>query len=228
MQVITPDQMRAVEERCERLGVSRLLLMENAGTAVARHVKKKFGPLKGIRIVVVAGTGNNGGDGFVAARHLAGFGGEITIILLGNGRDIKTSEARTNWQIVRSMAHSIKIYEASDEEAVKSLKDIFMSADIIIDAIFGTGVKGAVKEPHSSAIDLINESKAYKIAVDVPSGLDPLTGEVHDKAVRANVTISFHRAKVGLLKKRGLTGKIIVAPIGVPPEAETKDPFTHS
>lgn len=220
MRAITPEQMRMIEEGCEKLGVSRLLLMENAGASIAKYIKKKFRRMRELNVLVVAGTGNNGGDGFVAARHLAGFGGKISIILLGSEENIKTSEAKANWQTVRKMVDSVQIYEAPSRRAVESLKDFFMSADIIIDAIFGTGVKGPIKEPHSSAIDLINESRAYKLAVDVPSGLDPLTGDIHDKVVKAEATISFHRAKVGLLKRKEITGRIIVAPIGVPPEAE--------
>jgi NAD(P)H-hydrate epimerase len=104
-------------------------------------------------------------------------------------------------------------------ELNKEIARMINAADIIIDGIFGTGIKGTIKEPHSSMIDAINRSKAYKVAVDVPSGLDPDTGEVHDKCVKADATITFHRMKKGLLKKR-VCGKIIVEPIGIPPDAE--------
>ena len=93
------------------------------------------------------------------------------------------------------------------------------NANVIIDGIFGIGIKGKIREPHSSIIDAINGSKAYKVAVDVPSGLDPDTGKIHDKCIKADATITFHRMKKGLPKK-SVCGKIIVEPIGIPPDAE--------
>jgi NAD(P)H-hydrate epimerase len=104
-------------------------------------------------------------------------------------------------------------------ESGKEIMQIIKRSDIIIDGIFGIGIKGKIKEPHSSVIDAINSSKAFKIAVDVPSGLDPDTGEIHDKCVKADATITFHRMKTGL-PGRKVCGKIIVQHIGIPPEAE--------
>jgi NAD(P)H-hydrate epimerase len=89
-----------------------------------------------------------------------------------------------------------------------------------VDGILGTGILGKVREPYSSAIDLINRSHAFKLAVDIPSGLDPDTGIVHDKCVKVDTTITFHKMKVGLQKGKDICGKIIVEKIGIPPEAE--------
>ena len=106
------------------------------------------------------------------------------------------------------------------KEVSKEIIRIINNAEIIIDGIFGIGIHGKIKEPHSSIIDAINRSKAYKIAVDVPSGLDPDTGKIHDKCVKANATITFHRMKKGLPAKKNFCGKIIVEAIGIPPDAE--------
>ncbi|MBI2938562.1 MAG: NAD(P)H-hydrate epimerase [Thaumarchaeota archaeon] len=215
---ITPEQMERIDANSEKLGVPRILLMENAGKAIAEHLKNHFKDLTGKKAVVVAGTGNNGGDGFVAARHLAGYGAKTTVILLG--LDVKTSEAATNWRGLRNMNKTVRLITRSDTGFDKELERNILDADFVIDAIFGTGIKGMLKPPQSTAIDLINQSKAYTVAVDIPSGLDPLTGEVHDRAVAADATVTFHRIKTGLLRRSDLTGEVILAPIGIPPEAE--------
>lgn len=216
VQAITADRMRQIEEKGHNMGFLRVFMMENAGSGVAEYIFSKFKMLNKKRIVVLAGTGNNGGDAFVAARHLTYHGAKITVILLGTPQDLKTEEASVNWKLLEKM-NSIDVVFTM--EISKEIEKMISTADIIIDGIFGTGIKGAIKEPHSSVIDAINRSKAYKVAVDVPSGLDPDTGEVHDKCVKADATITFHRMKKGLLKKR-VCGKIIVEPIGIPPDAE--------
>jgi len=216
---ITPDEMRTVEERAAALGVSRLLLMENAGCAVARAILRLRARLKR-GVLVIAGLGNNGGDGLVAARHLAGVGVSVKVILLGKDEDIKGEEAAVNWGIVSRMTRSITTLTTASREELLAHKNLFEECGVIVDAIFGTGIKGEVREPFATAIDLINSSKAYKVSVDIPSGLDPLTGEVQSKAVKADLTITFHKAKPGLLKNKKIVGRLVVAPIGIPLEAE--------
>ena len=217
--IITPDEMRAVEEKAAALGVSRLLMMENAGCAVASAISPLRSRVKR-GVLVVAGLGNNGGDGLVAARHLAGQGVAVKVILLGKGEDIKGEEAAVNWGIVSKMTSSLTAITATNIEELTAHRNLFEECGVIVDAIFGTGIKGEVREPFATAIDLINSSKAYKVSVDVPSGLDPLTGEVQSKAVKADLTITFHKAKPGLLKNKKFVGRLVVAPIGIPPEAE--------
>ncbi|MFQ6135145.1 MAG: NAD(P)H-hydrate epimerase [Nitrososphaerales archaeon] len=218
MQTITPEQMDKIDANSEKLGIPRILLMENAGRAVAEHLKSRLRDLARRKVVVVAGTGNNGGDGFVAARHLAGYGADVTVILLG--RDLKTSEASLNWRGLRNMAKTVKLLTIDDPSFEESLEKSILGASIVIDAIFGTGIRGVLREPHSKAIDLINRSKAYILSLDIPSGLDPLTGEVHDRSVIADATVTFHKPKTGLMKRQDIAGEVVVAPIGVPPEAE--------
>jgi NAD(P)H-hydrate epimerase len=216
VQAITAERMRQVEEKAHNMGMLRVFMMENAGGGVADHIVNKFKKLNKTKIAIVAGTGNNGGDAFVAARHLTYYGAKITVILLGSPKDLKSEEARINWSILEQM-NSVDLILA--KEVSREVMKIIDSARIIIDGIFGTGIRGTISEPHANAIDAINRSKAYKVAVDVPSGLDPDTGEIHDKCVKANATITFHRMKKGLPKK-SVCGKIIVEPIGIPPDAE--------
>ncbi|HJN57978.1 MAG TPA: NAD(P)H-hydrate epimerase [Nitrososphaerales archaeon] len=218
MHPITPNQMDKIDANSEKLGIPRILLMENAGSVLADHIINHVKELDSRKVVVVAGTGNNGGDGFVAARHLAGYSKEISVILLGN--KMKTKESTLNWNGIKNMYKTIKLLTTDEFDFEKKMKTIILEADIIIDAIFGTGIKGLPRKLHSNAINLINDSKAYILSVDVPSGLDPLTGEVNNISVIANETITFHRFKIGLLKRKDITGKIILKSIGVPPEAE--------
>ena len=216
---ITSDQMYRIEENGESvLGMRRFLMMENAGHGVADFVAHKFKNLKNKRIVTVCGTGNNGGDGFVASRHLAGYGAKMTVILLGSPSDLRSEEARLNWGIIEKM-DSIEIIFG--KELTDEVKTRIARAHIILDSIFGTGIKGEIREPYTSAIDAINKSKAYVLAVDIPSGFDPNTGQIHEKCVRADATITFHRPKVGLAKGKKYTGPVHVECIGIPPEAES-------
>jgi len=211
--------MYRIEENGESvLGMRRFLMMENAGHGVADFVAHKFKNLKNKRIVTVCGTGNNGGDGFVASRHLAGYGTKMTVILLGSPSDLRSEEARLNWGIIEKM-DSIEIIFG--KELTDEVKTRIARAHIILDSIFGTGIKGEIREPYTSAIDAINKSKAYVLAVDIPSGFDPNTGQIHEKCVRADATTTFHRPKVGLAKGKKYTGPVHVELIGIPPEAES-------
>jgi len=210
---ITVKQMMQIEENGHQMGFLRKFMMENAGAAAARYLAENFPDLSSKKILVFAGLGNNGGDAFVVARHVAGFGSDVKVILLGSPNKIKTDEAQTNWKILEKM-NSIDLIIASD------VSDLDITADIIVDGILGTGISGKIREPYASAIDLINKSKAFKLALDVPSGLDPDTGNVSDKCVKADVTITFHKMKVGMPKRKDMCGTILVEKIGIPPEAE--------
>lgn len=215
METITSLDMYAADRNAEWLGVPRLALMENAGAAVARVVLSEYP--QALRVLVVAGTGDNGGDGMVAARHLHARGKAVRVIVLG---EPKEELARANFEALKRTM--VQMAVTGTPEELLAVQGWFMWADVIIDAVLGTGIRGKLREPHSTAIDLMNIATAPKIAVDVPSGLDPDTGEVRDKAVRAAVTVTFHKAKPGLLKPESAkyVGKLIVENIGIPPEAE--------
>jgi len=210
---ITVKQMMQIEENGHQMGFLRKFMMENAGAVAARYLTENFPDISSKKILVFAGLGNNGGDAFVVARHLAGFGCNVRVILLGSPDKIKTDEAQTNWKILEKM-NSVDLIIASD------VSDLDIKADIVVDGILGTGISGKIREPYASAIDLINKSKTFKLALDVPSGLDPDTGNASDKCVNADVTITFHKMKVGMPKRKDICGTILVEKIGIPPEAE--------
>lgn len=219
LKAITSEQMYRIEENGHSVfGMRRVLMMENAGHGVADYLARRFKHLRNRRIATLCGTGNNGGDGFVSSRHLAGYGAKITVILLGNPSDLKSEEAKLNWNIIERM-DSIEIIFG--KELTKEVKNRIAKAQIILDGIFGTGIKGEIREPYASAIDTINKSKAYVLALDVPSGFDPNTGKIHEKCVKADATITFHRLKVGLTRGKKYTGPVHVEWIGIPPEAES-------
>lgn len=209
---ITVKQMYQIEENGHQMGFPRQLMMENAGASMVKQLVNKFPDISSKKVLVFAGLGNNGGDALVVARHLAGFGCKIIVVLLGNPKDIKTVECRTNWQILEKMKSVQLGFESSDVSN--------FDVDIIVDGILGTGITGTIREPQSSAIDLINKTNAFKIAVDVPTGLNPDTGETADKFVTADMTVTFHKMKRGMPKRKDLCGTIFVEKIGIPPEAE--------
>lgn len=212
--------MRILEENSAFLGISNLLLMENAGKAVADFVSKLMGSsTKGKRILVVAGLGNNGGDGFVAARHLAIKSFDVTVILAGKPGEIRTYEAQTNFYILRNMEHTVRIKVLSNIGDIEVLEKEVEEADVIVDSLLGIGIKGRVREPYATIIEIINRAKAIKVAVDVPSGLNADTGEPCGVAVKADYTITFHKLKRGLADNP-YAGRVIVADIGIPKEAE--------
>ncbi len=188
-------EFRILDINAESLGVPTSLLMENAGRAVATTVSDRFG--KGKRIIVLCGTGNNGGDGFVAARHLRE-DNEVSVLLARPEAEIKTQIAKHAFMAVRDLVV---------EGASSNLSDF----DVIVDALLGTGVKGHPAEPYSSLIERINRSARPVVAVDVPSGLGT------DNMVRPMITVTFHDVKEGMTKEN--SGEIVIVDIGIPPDA---------
>jgi len=189
-------------------------MMENAGAAAVKRLVEKFGDVKSKNILVFAGLGNNGGDGLVIARHLAGYRASVTVFLLGKPDNIRSEECSWNWNLLEKMK-SVKLLTGGNLECINNLE-----FDITIDGILGTGISGEIREPHASAIAFINESIKTTVAVDVPSGLNPDTGETNQVCVKARMTITFHRMKVGMPKAKDVCGEIFVEKIGIPPEAE--------
>jgi NAD(P)H-hydrate epimerase len=219
LEELTAEEMMIVDENSEYLGVSRLLLMENAGRSVADVIEQRVG-IKDKRIVIVAGRGNKGGDGFAAARHIACRGGKPAVILIGRGVDIEGREAKHNWEIIKRMDWSMKLLELRDAVNLDVLRRGLEEADVIVDALIGTGLRGPLREPLLSVVKIINSCKAFKVSIDVPTGVDPSTGEVHGEAIKADVTVTMHKPKRGLRGNEQYTGEVVVANIGVPPEAE--------
>ncbi len=205
--------MVAIEWNAVYLGVSRLLLMENAGRAVAVEILKLIKPKS--RVAIFSGLGGNGGDGFVVARHLASHC-QVDLVALGDPSTIKHTEAATNWQIIRKMKHSIHTHIVCDTTELPDIK-----ASVVVDALLGTGTKGNIRAPMLQALHLMNRMSGIKVAVDLPTGIHPDTGELATEAAfRPDVTVTFHRPKLGLVREKGNVGKLVVADIGIPPEAE--------
>ena len=209
---ITVKQMMQIEENGHQMGFLRKFMMENAGAAAVKRLVEKFDDIKSKNVLVFAGLGNNGGDGLVMARHLAGHGAKVTVMLLGTSDKIKTEESNWNWSILEKMP-SVKLISGDSI-------NFGFTPDILVDAILGTGITGEIREPYASAINYINETKCYKFAVDVPSGLDPQTGDTANIFTKCDMTVTFHKMKQGIPKRKDLTGELFVEKIGIPPEAE--------
>ena len=207
--------MMQIEENGHQMGFSRKFMMENAGAVAAKRLVEKFGGVKSKNILVFAGLGNNGGDGLVIARHLAGYKSRVTVFLLGEPDNIRSEECSWNWNLLEKM-ESIKLLVGGNFDLLNNLDEF----DLIVDGILGTGISGEIREPHASAITFINKSNAFKLAVDVPSGVDPDTGNKNLPHVTTNITVTFHRMKVGMQKRTDVCGEIFVEKIGIPPEAE--------
>jgi hydroxyethylthiazole kinase-like uncharacterized protein yjeF len=210
---ISSREMRALEVNAQYFGLSLLQLMELAGRNVAQEISSRFSTDK--KIAIFCGLGGNGGDGFVVARHLltAGFG--VSVVLVGRGSDISHESALTNYTILQSLQGKIPLIEVTDSSAIPDVK-----ADVIVDALLGTGTKGKLKAPIAQVVDYINALSGFKVAVDVPTGIDSDTGDVLGTAVKADLTVTFHRAKKGLEKANKFAGEIVVGDIGMPYEFE--------
>lgn len=211
---LATGEMLAIEKLADASGLSRLLMMENAGRSIAEAAGRLFGLTQGMRVVVVAGLGNNGGDGLAAARHLRSLGLKVDVFLLGGEDEIRTQEAHTNWGILKNL-RAARLYTLK-EHGVKVLGRLLRHADLIIDALLGTGLKGAVRPPFDEAIRLINASHKPVLSVDIPSGLDSDTGRALGLAVKATVTVTLHRPKLGLLRRSPYVGELYVGSIGLP------------
>ena len=209
---ITVDQMYQIENNGHDMGFLKKFMMENAGAAAVRRLIEKIGDIESKNVLIFVGMGNNGGDGLVMGRHLAGYGANVTIMLLGFPENIKTEESNWNWSILKKM-HSVNLVTGNN-------LDFDFTPDVIVDGILGTGISGEIREPYASAINFINETDCYKFAVDVPSGLDPQTGETANIFVKSDITVTFHKMKQGIPKRKDLTGELFVEKIGIPPEAE--------
>ena len=209
---ISVDQMYQIENKGHSMGFLKKFMMENAGAAAVRRLVEKTGSVDSKNIVIFVGLGNNGGDGLVMARHLAGHGAKVTVMLLGTSDKIKTEESNWNWSILEKMP-SVKLMS-------NSFIDFDFKPDILVDAILGTGIAGEIREPYASAINYINETECYKFAVDVPSGLDPQTGDTANIFTKCDMTVTFHKMKQGIPKRKDLTGELFAEKIGIPPEAE--------
>ncbi len=216
MRVVTATEMREMDSwAIERLGVPGVVLMENAGRGVVRIIGNGFGGPSGLRVAIVCGGGNNGGDGSVIARWLANVGASVRIFLLSKSGQVR-GDARTNLDIAIGMG--IRMDEVFEERRLGLMRRGFKGCDLIVDAIFGTGFRGEAKGIPGRAIDLINDSGVPAVSVDVPSGLNSDNGSVEGPCVRAVLTATMGLPKRGLLlyPGRGFVGDLYLVDIGTP------------
>jgi NAD(P)H-hydrate epimerase len=227
LSAIGAEAMTGADRRAQSLGVPEERLMEHAGTAVAAATRalavdtERWGTGP---IVILCGPGNNGGDGFVAARRLALAGAQVVIAIIASEARPRNATAAKNWDRVARDAGIAKVH-APVARDVQVFGQGIERAAVLVDALLGTGVRGPLREPIRSAVELINRARASGIpvvAVDTPTAVDLSSGEPSEPAVRADLTVTFHRPKTGLATKRGVAhaGKVLVAPIGIPAEAD--------
>lgn len=208
--------MRRLEEYSEQFGISKLTLMEKAGKAVAAFIALKRDPSRHI-VIIFCGPGNNGGDGFVAARYLSK---KTMVFVLFYGTEERLSpEAAAQLSRIQEnpCIAIIRQHDMTPPSIQRLKKALHQEKIILIDALLGTGFKGVVREPIRSAILLYNSLKGYKVSVDIPSGIHPDTGEAANVSALANDIITFHDIKPCLKARK----RVVVAQIGIPKQAVT-------
>jgi NAD(P)H-hydrate epimerase len=244
--LIGADEMARIDEAAQRLGMSEDALMESAGAAVAdvalaeltrlaERVRGPGGPLvRPPLVVVLCGPGNNGGDGFVIARRMAAAGRQVMAVLVADASRLTGVAATHNWNVLQAMAsaHSLELFVAPNPEMLLRLRERIAGATMLVDALLGSGASGPLREPISTAVDLINATRTHAqaagrpcavVAVDTPTRVDLTGGSRSTPVVQADITVTFHRAKAGFALDRDarqLAGRYLVAPIGIPLEAE--------
>lgn len=216
----TREEMRELDRRAiEEYGVPGVVLMENAGRGAAQIALEMLGDPIARLAVIFCGKGNNGGDGFVIARHLHNAGVGVRLVLAFDPEAVDSrTDAGVNLRIAEHMG--LKFIRADESDGLLSAAGLAKEADLLIDALMGTGLSGEVRDPYLALIRLINAEDKPVLAVDIPSGLDANTGRVLRAAVRATRTATFAGPKVGFTLADGPahTGQVNVVDIGMPRE----------
>lgn len=212
MELISCEDMKKLEKLSDENGVSYKKLMINAGNAVAAFIDEKFRDISGMKVLICCGCGNNGGDGFVTAEALKEKGAAPTVILTSTMP--ASEEAKAMYERIVECGIPIISFLQDEEKCISEIN----RADIIVDAIFGTGFHGDIEAPLSTLIERINSCGKIVVSIDIPSGVNARTGEVSKECVEANYTLTFEAKKYGhiLLPGREYCGDIITALIGIP------------
>ena len=215
MKIVTTEEIIDLERRSDKAGVPPSVLMENAGLAIAQHIYGLIGNVAGRDIVVLVGPGNNGGDGLVAARHLRDWGARVCVYLPVTRKDDK------NLQLVKERV--IRVVLAGDDKKYADLHKALSTADVVVDAILGTGklrpISGSIKDILNHVRDAKKIRPEMKIvAVDLPSGIDSDSGAADPATLAADLTITLGYPKIGLFYSPGseLIGELVIADIGIP------------
>ena len=227
MKLLTASEMRELDRQAiEEWQLPGVVLMENAGQATADQIDEHFNDLWPGPVLIVAGKGNNGGDGYVIARHLMNRGWDVAILVLAANEAI-AGDARINLDVLsRSFA---EIYYAEDGDALFSVLDVIDTPILIVDALLGTGLSSEVKGLYAEVINWINGTGLPVVAVDVPSGVDATNGRLHGPTVCAEMTVTFAEAKVGHVLRPAVdyVGDLVVVDIGIPTQLSSQQPASH-
>ncbi|MFH1305269.1 MAG: NAD(P)H-hydrate epimerase [Candidatus Omnitrophota bacterium] len=211
---VTAEKMAEIDRRAQDdFGIAQIVLMENAGRAVAEIILAENSPAKTSRIALFCGKGNNGGDGFVAARHLFNEHPGCLVVYAPDASDIKPGAASDNFRVVRKMGIDIRPMRSFLRQREKE-KDY----TVAVDAVFGTGFRGALPEEYAEAWRYVNASDMKVYAVDIPSGLDATTGAAAESCIKAHKTITFGLPKKGFFVADGphVCGEIVTRNVGFP------------
>ena len=215
---LTREEMRELDRKAiEEYKIPGIILMENAGMNVAEEVLQMIDDPHQAKVAILCGKGNNGGDGFVVARHLRNHGISVNVFLVAKISDIlKDGDAGTNLQILLNM--KIPVKEILDISGVNSILKELNNYNILVDALFGAGLSGDVREPFKTLIDGVNNLNKPIVSVDIPSGLDSNTGKILGAAIKATKTVTFAASKKGFYSEDGphYTGEILVTDISIP------------
>ena len=212
MKLVTSSQMRNIDKKTiEGIGIPGLELMEKAGIGVALGAKEMLGDVKNKKVVIFCGRGNNGGDGFVVGRYLSEWGAEVEFYLTSKAEEVK-GDAKTNLEKARKLG--LPITEVLRKEEIPSR----IEADLIVDALFGTGFTGEITDYVKDIVELINSSCAPVLSVDIPSGLHADTGQFTGTCIKAQRTVTMALPKIGhfFFPGKEMSGKVSVVDIGVP------------
>lgn len=222
--VLSREQVRAFDRwAIDTLGIPGVVLMENAGRSCAELIKEKLAGVTQPKVCIFCGTGNNGGDGYVIARHLLNSGFQVTVVVCGDPNRIK-GDAKINLDILERLDQPIERLSIADGDISRRIRTLTGGADMLVDGLFGTGLSGQLSNEYQQLIESINAQDCPILAVDIPSGLDCDTGEPLGAAIRATYTVTFVAAKYGFTASSSAshyTGEIFIASIGVEPSAET-------
>ncbi|NIM04447.1 MAG: NAD(P)H-hydrate dehydratase [Armatimonadetes bacterium] len=215
MKIVTSEQMNALDRAAQEAGVSIMELMENAGRAVFEKAEAMLGTPQGRRVAIICGKGNNGGDGLVAARYLKKWGAGVEVLLACSASDLKGAPKANYGSALQA---GVPVEENAQADRVLGACE---QADLVIDALLGTGIKGAVERSAAEIISAVNRANRPVLAVDIPSGIQADTGEIAGVAVHANHTVTVGLPKWGLLNFPGAeyAGRVVVADIGIPAAA---------
>lgn len=216
MYIVTANEMREIDKATIEFGLPGRILMENAGRGAVQMLYETFSRIGARKIGILAGRGNNGGDGFVIARHLAQKGIDVIVYLLAEASMVK-DDARANLELIYRF--EIPVIEIPDSKTFEAYKVSMRHREVWVDAIFGTGLKSDIKGYIKDVIVFINSLKKPVLAVDIPSGIDSDTGQVCGEAICAGVTATFGYAKAGhyLYPGAGYSGEVGVIDISIPP-----------